>query len=948
MADYASSPIITGATGVSGTYDMSNVAQLSDGSLVYIALPNGTLSTHINYMYVFRSTDNGQNYSIYCKLRPNTGNSTIGNVMISARGMKIAITGSWFGQVTFLTGMDFSIVPQGTVKDDLQNGGTGFWTWRQIGYSEDSSRAWAILYASDENVYLIWNTFHNYSEDDQYYYYVGSYPYGSTSTTFQIRANPQSIYQFMELPLSIAEYKGRVVFSRPIYDSGGNQRFLTVPLGTATIEYHTYSITGGYTLGTPVALLPHPLNGNLYLVTMNNTWEFRLYRTSDVAAVNIVFDQPAGSAIYTATTAGGWIHGAQMSPLGEVWVFGSQQTQSTASGIHATVVDSATGTVTANQWHIVSNPSGNYAVENTGKRYWNSFQSSPRTVIAVAQGYPPSYGQHRTWTRTYNNPPNPPTNLYIANQIVSPDGTVVWVKEKRPTLNWTFSDPDAGNWQTQYEVAVSNDNFATWFTTSGQVTSGSQWWTCGVDLPDGVYQFAVRTWDNSGASAQSPADPWAYMWTVVIDTTPPSGVSVNVPQYLNQASGTYKVWAYGVSDHGAGINRVQFPTCNVTLTGGATWIWFDGVRDGATNNWYCDIPLSSFGNAEGSYYTDPYIYDNAGNQGNLPRIYTWIDRSKPAATTPQTNGVLYATSNGVTWPAFSDGAATSGLLLTTLYLQKYNGSTWVNEPGFPKSVAGLTYSFTGLTPGTQYRWGVTYTDNASNVSTLNYTTFTTNTYAVSTITNLSSSGSTLNQKPAIRFTATDANDATLSNFQVQVSTVNTFTSTVLDATSGSSMIGWLSGSLASGGTNRYTPQSNLGTGTFFVRARAYDGKEWGTWSTTIQFTIQATTWATTVAASDTAISKRTIDDLRTKVNAVRQARGLATAVWTDSVIKDWNTVGSTDVRATHLIELRQAVTDIYSALSLVPPTWATDSIVDSTKDRKGQHWIELRNALAAA
>jgi hypothetical protein len=91
----------------------------------------------------------------------------------------------------------------------------------------------------------------------------------------------------------------------------------------------------------------------------------------------------------------------------------------------------------------------------------------------------------------------------------------------------------------------------------------------------------------------------------------------------------------------------------------------------------------------------------------------------------------------------------------------------------------------------------------------------------------------------------------------------------------------------------------LGTGTKYVRVAAYDGKDWGNWST-YTFTIQSPNWPTTINANDTGISKRTIDDLRTKVNAVRQARGLSTVSWTDATI----TANVTSVRAVHLTELR--------------------------------------------
>ncbi|WP_028551766.1 DNRLRE domain-containing protein [Paenibacillus sp. UNC451MF] len=133
---------------------------------------------------------------------------------------------------------------------------------------------------------------------------------------------------------------------------------------------------------------------------------------------------------------------------------------------------------------------------------------------------------------------------------------------------------------------------------------------------------------------------------VYVDSTPPTIGSVAGdqnnrtanPQYTTtQANGSFRVWAKDVVDNGSGINRVQFPTCNYTQSGGATWLWFDGIREAGTNNWYCDIPINQFGNGEGEYLTDPYAFDNAGNQvqASQPRVRTFVDRTAPTITSVQ-------------------------------------------------------------------------------------------------------------------------------------------------------------------------------------------------------------------------------------------------------------------------------------------------------------------------
>jgi hypothetical protein len=375
-----------------------------------------------------------------------------------------------------------------------------------------------------------------------------------------------------------------------------------------------------------------------------------------------------------------------------------------------------------------------------------------------------------------------------------------------------------------------------------------------------------------------------------------------------------------------------------------TTIYFDsGDLAGSANSWTpsADLPDST------NWSVAVSTKNSNSLQGPFGGFNTFKIDTTPPDVPAQTNGILYAVSNGVSWSAFSDGD-TSGLLSTTLYLESYNGSVWSNVAGFPKSVAGISSSLTGLTPVTQYRWGIVYTDNAGNANTLTYTTFTTNTYAVSTITNLTSSGYMLNLRPRIKFTVTDANDGTLTNFETQFATDAAFTLNVGGNTASAAPTQYNVTSAPSGSTIYFTPTGDRTTGVWYVRVRAFDGKDWGTWSATVTFTLNAVNWATVVADVDTTISKRTIDDIRVKINAVRQARGLAVASWTDDTINDWNSASPTHIRIIHLIELRQAIVDIYTALGITAPTWAPDTIIDTSTNRKGSHWNDLRSSLVAA
>lgn len=935
MADYTSATVITGVSGNVAPTTVSNIAELSDGSLVYIAIYTDT-NTAKQYMNVYRSTDKGQNFSLHSRMRATNSNA-YSYIQISPRGMQIAGSAIMqFGAYyAVLFGMDFSVVQQGTVKEDLQNGGAGYWALRTLpnenGSSATSAGIYGVLYASDGNVYVSWYQFVNYSsQDDEYLSYYEVHPYGSAVGTYtRKRTNPDvGLYTGQVTAYTIMEYGGKVLF----FTYGGGS-CTTYPLGAGTggtfinMFSNLGTSNGGGTTNTAMSAMISP-DGYMYMVARGANMQYQIWRTNNFTSNTVVWTQVTGvNQIPVVGGVSNNILGAQMGGDGLIYIFSTVDYNGASCGVYVTIVH-PNGTVINNNVRIIGSSAGLYANAVQMCLFGGYTSITPKTlgVRVVFFGTPTVY----TWSRSFNSPPNPPVNLLVDGKPI----TGAYTNNKRPVFNWTFNDPNAGDYQTAFEVAVSRDGFATWYTGSGVTTSGNQYWQCGVDLPDGnVWQIAVRTADSSGVFSD-----WAGFVNFTIDTTPPVIGGITPP--VSTRNATQRIAIFNVSDNLSGIRNVD-----VYILNKAENAWqgpFAAINAGG-GTWYYDFNVAWEGEG-GRHVVDIWVYNNAGS-GALAETIVIYDITPHAAPT-QTNGILYATSNSVSWSAYYDYGSLAGLLLTTLYLEKWNGSTYVTESGYPKSVAGLSNAITGLTPATQYRWGVTYTDNAGNVSPLNYTNFTTNSYAVSTINNLVSGGVVYKPRPRIKFTVTDANDATLTDFEVQFATDAAFTQNVGGGRASQVPAQFSATSAASGSTIFFTPVGDRSAGSWYVRVMGYDGKDWGLWSAAVQFTIAAATFPTTIAANDTTISKRTIDDIRSKVNAVRQGRGMAVIVWTDSAVKDWtNGASSTDIRTIHLIELRQAINDIYVALNVTVPTWNVDPIIDTTVDRKGQHWIDLRNNL---
>jgi hypothetical protein len=414
----------------------------------------------------------------------------------------------------------------------------------------------------------------------------------------------------------------------------------------------------------------------------------------------------------------------------------------------------------------------------------------------------------------------------------------------------------------------------------------------------------------------------------------------------------------GVSDN-ISLSIVRFAVWTAA-NGQDDIIWYDGTNAGG-GTWYKDVPIANHGNAEGQYICHVYAYDTAGNNQNVRIIDTYVDRTAPANASPTVTAIK-STSATFNWSAFSDGANSSGYLRTLLQFQVWTGSAWsgnlnIGTPGgfdgtynaFTDNRTSFTYS--GLAAGTQYRVAIIQVDKANNFSPNSFVTFTTNTLPVASISALANAGAIYNTQPYFRPSATDSNGSTVV-LQIQIDDATDFATPLVDsiADTVNAANGFSTkGAVGSGVANNFKPTSSIGTGVRYARVRAYDvsAGEWGNWSSTYTFTIQTVTWATSINDTDTSVRKPTVDDIRTKINNVRAARGLGAYSFTDPTIVDWNNASPTNIREPHISQARTAITDIYTALGLAAPTWTDSTVTANSTARKGTHWIEARNALVA-
>jgi predicted GH43/DUF377 family glycosyl hydrolase len=98
----------------------------------------------------------------------------------------------------------------------------------------------------------------------------------------------------------------------------------------------------------------------------------------------------------------------------------------------------------------------------------------------------------------------------------------IWTNDNRPTFCWTFSDPDAQDVQTAYQIQVDDDyEFSSVDYDSGKVSSAATSHAPIGGIADGIYYWRARVWDSDNDNST-----WSPSRIIKIDTVPPMNPGV--------------------------------------------------------------------------------------------------------------------------------------------------------------------------------------------------------------------------------------------------------------------------------------------------------------------------------------------------------------------------------------------------------------------------------------
>ena len=291
-----------------------------------------------------------------------------------------------------------------------------------------------------------------------------------------------------------------------------------------------------------------------------------------------------------------------------------------------------------------------------------------------------AYSTDLVWTT--NSAPNAPTNLASSNKTLT------------PTLSWTFSDVDAGDTQSAYQLVIESYNGSSWVAHSdtGKVTStvSSRAISSGLSWST-QYRFKVKTWD-----ALNVEGPYSgtFAWTTNHAPTAPINLANS-----NKSQAPTLTWTF--TDPDAGDTQSAYQLI-LERYDGASWVAHTDT--GKVTSTVSSRAVS--GLLWGTQYRFRVkTWDALNVEGAYSSNFSWTTNFIPNApiNLARNNRTLSPT---VSW-TFSDPDAGDTQSAYQVIVERYNGTDWVAESDSGKiTSATASRALSGLAYDTQYRFRV--------------------------------------------------------------------------------------------------------------------------------------------------------------------------------------------------------------------------------------------------
>ncbi|WP_158606884.1 DNRLRE domain-containing protein [Paenibacillus ginsengarvi] len=268
-----------------------------------------------------------------------------------------------------------------------------------------------------------------------------------------------------------------------------------------------------------------------------------------------------------------------------------------------------------------------------------------------------NWGQSAPFTIRHNRAPNAPSGTYPGS---GNSATPQLIVGGTPTLNWIFTDPDAGNTQSAYNIVIKNG--ANPIYDSGWVGSSGTSFIVpgGIMAPNVTYNWQVSVQDNKGAI--SPYSAPSYF---KINSIPTLAItSYSDGQQVTNNILTFS-WNYGDLD---GQAQTAYQVVG-TQDNWNTWAYNSGEVNSSANS-HVAPPLAFGGWSFAVRVFDGMEWSNWVFRSNISIVY--LDTEPP--TTPSNISMTARSENSITltWNASTDN---KGVVSYDIY----DSSMWIGS-----------------------------------------------------------------------------------------------------------------------------------------------------------------------------------------------------------------------------------------------------------------------------
>ena len=261
------------------------------------------------------------------------------------------------------------------------------------------------------------------------------------------------------------------------------------------------------------------------------------------------------------------------------------------------------------------------------------------------------------------------------------------------TIAWNANtEPDLAGYTVLYGTQPGSSSVT---LDVGNVTSRAL-----TGLQPGItYYFRVRAYNASGMNS-APSTEVSYAVPVAGDTTPPTAPAALT---ATASSSTQVALGWSAATDNVGVTSYRIERCS-----GTNCTSFAQIAT-ATGTSYSNTGLT----ASTTYRYRVRAVDGAGNAGGYSPIATATTPAAADTTPPTAPASLTATASSSTQIALSWSAATDSVGVTGYRIERCSGT---NCTSFAQvaTATGTSYSNTGLTASTTYRYRVRAVDAAGN------------------------------------------------------------------------------------------------------------------------------------------------------------------------------------------------------------------------------------------